>query len=64
MKAEGADEGRRKRGRPRGSFRTGLEESFAVKVSAEYKVWLGGFAKFLKGEMSDVFREGMRLLAQ
>jgi hypothetical protein len=55
---------RRKRGRPKGTFKGGLEDNFGVKVSVEYKAWLGGFAKFLKGEMSDVFREAMRKLAE
>ncbi len=37
---------------------------FTIKMSPEYRVWLGEFAEFLQGEMSDVFREGARLLAE
>lgn len=62
--AEKAPDERRRRGRPKGSTKGGLEEMFAVKVSTEYKAWMDALAKFLKGEKSDVFREGMRLLAE
>lgn len=63
MKSDGP-EGRRGRGRPKGSTKGGLRSAYTIKMSPEYRVWLGEFAEFLKGEMSDVFREGARLLAE
>jgi hypothetical protein len=37
---------------------------YTMKMSPEYKLWLREFAKHIDGEMSDVFREGARLLAE
>jgi hypothetical protein len=64
MAAKQQDAQVRKRGRPKGSTRGGLETTFAIKTSIEYKAWLGEFAKHMKVEMSDVFREAMRQLAE
>lgn len=52
------------RGRPKGSGTGGLGDRFAVKISPEYKVWLGEFAGSLNAEMADVFREALRRYAE
>jgi hypothetical protein len=53
----------RGRGRPKGTGRGVLGASFAVRISPEYKVWMTEFARVEKAEMADLFREGMRIMA-
>lgn len=55
---------RRKRGRPRGTYRGGLKAMYGVKVSPEFVVWLAEFAKYTKARRAELFREGMRLAAE
>jgi hypothetical protein len=55
---------RRPRGRPKGSVKGRIKTTFAIKASPEYKTWLTEFANALGGEMSDVAREALRLLAE
>ena len=52
------------RGRPKGSLKGRITTTFAIKASPEYKTWLTEFANALGGEMSDVAREALRLLAE
>lgn len=64
MKTPSAGSQKRSRGRPKGSGKGRIKTTFAIKASAEYKTWLNEFANFLGGEMSDVAREALRLLAE
>ena len=64
MPASKGKEIRSKGGRPKGSFRGRIKGTFAVKASPEYKLWMTQLAEHLGCEMSDLFREGMRLLAK
>ncbi|AGA31638.1 hypothetical protein [Singulisphaera acidiphila] len=50
-------------GRPKGSGPGRINTTFAVKVTPEYKTWMGSFAEQLGGTEADLFREAMKLLA-
>jgi hypothetical protein len=54
---------KRGRGRPKGSGPGRIEGRFAVKVTEEYKAWIGAFADKLGVTEADVFREAMRRYA-
>jgi hypothetical protein len=52
------------KGRPKGSGKGGLAERFVVKISEEYKTWMGAFAEAENATDADIFREAMRELAR
>jgi hypothetical protein len=62
-KQQGDGQVKRGRGRPKGTGRGGLETRFACKISAEYETWLVAYAAWKKCDRSELFREGMKLVA-
>jgi hypothetical protein len=63
MSKRTADEGKRGRGRPKGSGPGRIEGRFAVKITEEYKAWMTAFADRMGVTEADLFRESMRRLA-
>jgi hypothetical protein len=64
MAAKKQDVQPRRRGRPKGSTRRAMTDMLSMRISAEYGTWLGEMAAHVNGDISDVIREGVKLLAQ